>query len=62
MPDQEQPQQPDNEPQKPATPMDMMIARFELWVERLEKLDAEARAKAAERAHVPDDVPRFVTR
>ena len=49
-------------PQQQVTPLDMMVAKFQLWIEKMEKRDAEARAEAAERAHVPDDVPRFVTR
>lgn len=58
----DQKEQPETPPQQQVTSLDMMIAKFQLWVEKVEKLDAEARAKAAERAHIPDDVPRFVTR
>ena len=42
----------------PVMPLDMMVARFQLWVEDLEKQRAEAR----EQARIPDDIPRYVTR
>ena len=54
--------QPETKPQNQATPVDMMIGGLRIFVEKLEKAEAEARAKAAERAHVSDDIPRFFTR
>lgn len=58
----------DHNPQQPTmtvkqvTPLDMLIGKLQVWVEKMEKRDAEARAQAAERARVPDDIPRFITR
>ena len=54
--------QPETKPQNQATPVDMMIGGLRIFVEKLEKAEAEARARVAERAHVSDDIPRFVTR
>ena len=48
----------ENQAKQPAMPVDMMIARFQLWVEKMEKRQAEAIASA----RIPDDIPRFVTR
>ena len=62
MPDQNQQPPAQNPAPQPVSQLDMIIAKFQLWVENMEKQHAEARARAAERAHVPDDVPRFVTR
>ena len=48
----------EDQPEKPVLPIDMMMARFELWIERMEKREAEIRAQQ----HIPDDIPRFITR
>lgn len=48
--------------QAEVTPLDLMICKFQSWVEEMEKLEAEQRARKAERTAIPDDVPRFVTR
>ena len=52
----EENEQPEKQP--PVTPLDLMICRFQMWVEKLEKRQAEERARRA----IPDDVPSYVTR
>lgn len=42
----------------PVTPLDLMICRLRIWVEDMEKRQAEAE----DIRRIPDDVPRFVTR
>lgn len=56
----EQNEQPKKQPQ--VTPLDVMICKFKDWVEKLEKQEAEERARQAERTRIPDDVPCFITR
>ena len=45
---------------RPITPLDLALARFEMWIEEREAAHAEA-AKTQEAA-LPDDIPRFITR
>ena len=56
--DNEKERRTDNAQQRPVTPLDMMIAKFQIWVEKVEKQRVEAR----EQASIPEDIPRYITR